>query len=78
MKLDCAKARSKLDWQPVWNLDSALDKIVEWTLAYQKGQDVREVCLKQIDEYMHFEQIKPIKIKGEALSETIIKERYLS
>ena len=24
------------------------------------------------------QQIKPIKIKGEALSETIIKERYLS
>lgn len=24
------------------------------------------------------QQIKPIKIKGEALSETVIKERYLS
>lgn len=78
LKLDCAKAIVKLDWQPVWNLDSALDKIVEWTLAYQKGQDVRKVCFKQIDEYVHFEQIKPIEIKGEALSETIIKERYLS
>ena len=51
LKLDCAKARAELDWQPRWNLDSALEKIVEWTRAYQKGQDVREVCLKQIDEY---------------------------
>jgi len=58
LKLDCAKARSRLDWQPVWNLDSALDKIVEWTIAYQKGQDVREVCLKQIDEYMQAESSK--------------------
>ena len=58
LKLDCAKARSRLDWQPVWNLDSALDKIIEWTLAYQKGQDIREVCLKQIDEYMQAESSK--------------------
>ncbi len=52
LKLDCAKARAELDWQPIWNLDLALEKIVEWTLAYQKGQDVREVCFKQIDEYL--------------------------
>ena len=53
LKLICAKARAELDWQPRWNLDSALEKIVEWTRAYQKGKDVREVCLKQIDEYSH-------------------------
>ncbi|OEU66316.1 MAG: CDP-glucose 4,6-dehydratase [Desulfobacterales bacterium S5133MH16] len=52
LKLNCAKARAELDWQPRWNLDSALEKIVEWTRAYQKGKDVREVCLKQIDEYL--------------------------
>ncbi len=58
LKLDCAKARSRLDWQPVWNLDSALHRVVEWTMAYQKSQDVRDVCLKQINEYMQAESSK--------------------
>jgi CDP-glucose 4,6-dehydratase len=51
LKLDCSKAKTQLGWQPLWNLDVALDKIVEWTAAYREGGDLRKVCLKQIEEY---------------------------
>lgn len=51
LKLDCAKAKSKLGWKPKWNLDHALDKIIEWTISYKDGQDMKKVCLKQIKEY---------------------------
>jgi CDP-glucose 4,6-dehydratase len=51
LKLDISKAKARLQWRPRWSLDRALDKIVEWTKAYQKGEDVRAVCLRQIREY---------------------------
>jgi len=53
LKLDCSKARMRLGWQPHWDLEKALDSIIAWTRAYQEKQGMREVCLKQIDAYMH-------------------------
>ncbi|WP_330502767.1 CDP-glucose 4,6-dehydratase [Peribacillus frigoritolerans] len=51
LKLDCSKSKAELGWYPKWNLETALDKVIEWTKAYQAGSDVKEVCLSQIDEY---------------------------
>jgi CDP-glucose 4,6-dehydratase len=39
------------NWEPKWGLDKTLDKTVEWYKAYQAGQDMREVCLRQIEQY---------------------------
>lgn len=52
LKLDCSKAKSRLDWHPRWHLDDALKEIVEWQRANQDGKDVREVTLKQIQRYV--------------------------
>ena len=51
LKLDCSKAMKGLGWRPVWDLDTALEKIIEWNLYYQKGEDVRQACFSQIAEY---------------------------
>jgi CDP-glucose 4,6-dehydratase len=51
LKLDCSKAMLLLGWQPRWNLEKALDSIVEWTQGYKSGVDVRAICLNQIDDY---------------------------
>lgn len=51
LKLDCSKAKSELGWYPWWNLEKAIDKVIEWTKAYKNKQNIKEVCLKQIDEY---------------------------
>jgi CDP-glucose 4,6-dehydratase len=51
LKLDCSKAKSELCWKPKWNLEYTLDKVIEWSLAYKTGKDVRSVCLTQIIEY---------------------------
>jgi CDP-glucose 4,6-dehydratase len=40
-----------LGWHPRWNLEKAIDAVLEWTLAYKENKDVRKVCLKQIKEY---------------------------
>lgn len=51
LKLDCSKAKARLGWQPRWNLETALDKIIEWTDVYRKDGDLRSICLEQIDAY---------------------------
>jgi CDP-glucose 4,6-dehydratase len=51
LKLDCAKAKHELNWQPCWSLDTALDKIVEWSKVYQAQGDIRTICLEQITAY---------------------------
>lgn len=49
--LDSSKARQRLDWQPRWSLNEALERTVSWHQAYRVGEDCRETGLKQIREY---------------------------
>lgn len=51
LKLDCSKARMKLGWRPRWDLDKAIDKIIEWTHAFKDGKDMKDFTLGQIEEY---------------------------
>ncbi|GAB4060177.1 CDP-glucose 4,6-dehydratase [Uliginosibacterium sediminicola] len=51
LKLDISKAKSRLNWQPSWNLATALKQIVSWHQAWLDKQDVRALCLQQIEEY---------------------------
>lgn len=53
LKLDCSKIKSAFGWKPVWNVELAMEKIVEWTQAYIAGQDVSAVTDRQIREYMN-------------------------
>jgi CDP-glucose 4,6-dehydratase len=52
LKLDCSKSKALLGWRPVWNLETALRKVVEWNLALREGKDMHEVCRAQIEDYM--------------------------
>jgi CDP-glucose 4,6-dehydratase len=52
LKLDSSKARSMLNWQSRWDLETALSKTVDWHRSWQNGDDMRAVCLKQIQEYV--------------------------
>jgi CDP-glucose 4,6-dehydratase len=52
LKLDCSKARSLLGWSQRWYLSQALQAIIEWHKAYQGGQDLRVLCIKQIQDYL--------------------------
>lgn len=52
LKLDCSKAKHVLNWHPKWDLSTSLDKIIEWTHDFMKGNNMLEICRKQIQEYM--------------------------
>jgi CDP-glucose 4,6-dehydratase len=52
LKLDCSKIKSVFGWKPVWNVETAMEKIVEWTDVYLKNGNVEEIMQKQIAEYL--------------------------
>lgn len=51
LTLDSTKARVSLGWKPRWTLDEALSAIVSWYKAYQRGEPMRDVVLRQIAAY---------------------------
>jgi CDP-glucose 4,6-dehydratase len=51
LKLDISKARQRLQWAPRWSLQTALGHIIQWHQAWLLGQDMHDICLKQINSY---------------------------
>ena len=53
LKLDISKAKSKLQWAPVWNLETSLNKIVQWHISWTKqSSNTQELCIKEINQYI--------------------------
>ena len=52
LKLDCSKLKSVFGWRPRWNVETTMEKIVEWSLVYLKDVDVAECMRKQIEEFL--------------------------
>ena len=48
--LDSAKARSKLQWQPIWSIDAAIAKTAEWYSAWLTDKDV--MSISQLNQYI--------------------------
>lgn len=52
LKLDCSKLKTTFGWKPHWNLETAIEKVVEWSKAWITGDDVRPVMDEQIKEFL--------------------------
>ncbi|MFC3749133.1 CDP-glucose 4,6-dehydratase [Paenibacillus sp. GCM10012306] len=52
LRLDSSMAKQELGWTPRWNLETALARTVEWYKAVQHQEDMRQVSLQQIRDYM--------------------------
>lgn len=52
LKLDCSKLKSTLGWKPRWNVETTMEKIVEWSNIYLNKGDVAECMDKQIAEFL--------------------------
>lgn len=55
LKLDCSKLKSAFDWKPHWNLDKAIEKVVEWNKCWQEAGDIRACMDKEIDEFLEMD-----------------------
>jgi len=52
LKLDISKAKARLNWQPTWNLEQTLEKIIKWHRFWLNKEDMQAICLNEINEYM--------------------------
>ena len=53
LRLDSSKAHIRLNWQPRWKLQGALQKIVEWHTDWKLGADMHKCTLEQIETYQN-------------------------
>ncbi len=56
LKLDCSKVKKVFGWRPVWHIDSAIEKIVEWCSCYFSGGDINECMNGQIAQFLEGQQ----------------------
>lgn len=49
LKLDCSKIKKDFGWRPTWDIDKAMDMIIEWTRLYEKGASAMELknCMRR-------------------------------
>jgi CDP-glucose 4,6-dehydratase len=52
LKLDCTKAHEQLAWYPKWTIEQALEKIISWTERFNDNDNMKQVCLEQIEQFM--------------------------
>lgn len=51
LKLDCSKLKKTFGWKPRWNVETAMEKIVEWSKIYFENGDVAACMDRQIEEF---------------------------
>lgn len=51
LKLDCSKLKTVFGWSPVWNVDMAIKKTVEWSKHWVESSDVSRCMDAQIEEF---------------------------
>ena len=52
LKLDCSKLKGTFGWKPVWNVEKAMEMIVEWTAAYGRGENMADIMERQIRTFL--------------------------
>ncbi len=51
LKLDCSRLKKAMGWSPRWNVQTAVEKVVEWSDVYFKQGDLTACMEKQISEF---------------------------
>lgn len=52
LKLDCSKLKNTFGWRPRWDVETTMEKIVEWSVKYLAGEDISQCMERQIDEFI--------------------------
>ncbi len=53
LKLDCSKLKSTFGWKPRWNLDTAVEKTVEWSKCWLSDGNIRECMDREINVFLN-------------------------
>jgi len=52
LRLNCAKLKQAMNWQPRWHIDTAVEKTVEWSRVWLSGGDLTACMRAQIKDYL--------------------------
>lgn len=52
LKLDCSQLKSVFGWRPRWDVETAIQKTVEWSKVYLSGGDICACMERQINEFL--------------------------
>jgi CDP-glucose 4,6-dehydratase len=52
LKLNSSKAEARLGWRPRWRLERGLQETIKWYRCFHQGEDLRTLCLRQVEAYM--------------------------
>lgn len=50
--LDGEKLASRLGWRPLWGIETAVEKTVEWTKGHAAGEGAADCARRQMAEYL--------------------------
>ena len=53
LKLDCSKMKSVFGWSPLWHIDTAIEKTIEWSKCWNDKADIRGCMDQQIASYLN-------------------------
>ena len=53
LKLDCSKLKNVFGWNPVWHVDTAIEKTVEWAKVFASGGDIKGCVDQQINTFFN-------------------------
>jgi len=53
LKLDCSKAKARLEWYPRWDLQITLESITRWNKQLLAGENMKIVSLQQIADFQN-------------------------
>jgi len=53
LKLDCSKLKKTFGWSPKWNLEIAVEKVIEWSKCWMENGDIRACMDRQIEEFLN-------------------------
>ncbi len=51
LKLNIKKAKENLNWKPIWPLEKAIEKVIDWHKEFNSEKNILSLCRSQIEEY---------------------------
>jgi len=61
LKLDCSKVKKTFNWRPCWNIETAVEKVIDWTKIYIAQGNIEECMDLQINEFLKLGESRCLK-----------------
>ncbi len=58
LRLDSSRARTRLGWESLWDLNETIQKTFFWYEEFLKGSDIKKITINQIKEYQILQEKK--------------------